>query len=382
MELRQWLNANLRITEQMVLGYTQHPKSSIITLYMVPSTDFASALRDLQDYDLQYEIPAKWQKAPPIDLCKVHDLSQIKLPPAYKDIAAFQKQLVYFAPILHSKIAVFLVDLVGFSIESSEDQLQLLQQLDYALDHALELSHLRSEMHVGKASTGDGYYVFPVVPTPESNVRLFRAMLMLALTCRVEKLDIRLSGTVGTSFTFYRYDSYEAEQYDASKPSITALNIIGDASNELVRIISVVQPNQLVIAEPMIRYIARQGLDGLRHFIFPSEWEKVNEDHRINIEYRQKGGGISKAEDADVHWIAYISELLYSLIGTGKSMDKGTRIWFHPQQPLRIVGKHDVEYDVYNFVGTVNLCGTVLSLGLREDMTRMFSEARFKPLVL
>lgn len=385
MELKQWLSTNTRDLSKTVLGYSHDEQLNAVRLYFVPISGYEAAYDKLVALGLEYNIEKPWttdegarvEGELRIANFHEHDLGATS-------VEKFGKQLIYYAPQWFDSIGVILVDLVGFTTESSSSQLQLLRQLDFALDTALEESRDQLDgsnveiLEWARASTGDGYFVFPVEPSPVANVRLLRALLVFATTMRRLGIEIRAAYTVGKCFTFYRYDSAEVEKAGEEKLSKAPLNLIGPASNELARVLIRGHPNQFLITEPGVEYLAAQGEVVLQRLLLGSELALIPPPYREHLFQYMQGMGNAYGEALAPRWITRLITLFLSLWGSGVPSDGVATAAFSPPDVMRLHGKHEnEEFLVYNLTGTTMDGHTKVNLGLHEDKTTLFEQVYF-----
>lgn len=273
------------------------------------------------------------------------------------------REAQFEGPALYQSKGFALVDITGFSILQSSDQLAYLISLENALESSIRrcrplFNSLNVEPTFRRASTGDGYYFWHSDIGGNADVATF-----LVLVCTMGFVEsrrllggfgMRLKGafTVGSAFTF----SFRTEEASVQQ------NAIGPATNELARLISAAKPSQVLI----------------------KDFKKADESGNVTLT-----PSVLAAETVS----------LLHQEGLGSSA-----LTFDPPSvnnlpPLRIIDKHGMIHHCWNLVGEIqktlatdeerNLSdqqraqyqqsgGWPQRIGLRTDPAQEIADVRFK----
>lgn len=175
---------------------------------------------------------------------------------------------------------LFLIDVVGFSKASPEEQASHLSTLKFAL--SLAEATVRQQglpMEMARSTTGDGYYVWNLKRGIEADVSLFVLMVLFALyykslqremEARLPLPELRLSVSGGSHYVFYEPSpSYVARhEYIVGAATINAARLIGKARADQILVgecLNDLDPTDVWTAQ---RYVmaADRLLDGLKDF--------------------------------------------------------------------------------------------------------------------
>lgn len=150
-----------------------------------------------------------------------------------------------------------LVDICGFSLCSTEQQLAHRTSLALAMSQAAARVHKLYEAHYlpgyasfSSTSTGDGFYFWHRAPGGAGDVAVF--MLLVYVMTQAEAMratrrtGMRLRGgfAIGDAYTF---PSRELETFGMSGPAMQ--DAIGPVLNSLARMLSAAHPGQLLVGE-------------------------------------------------------------------------------------------------------------------------------------
>lgn len=237
---------------------------------------------------------------------------------------------------------VFLVDIVGFSLFSPEDQASQLAALEFALNIAEETARRRgAAVDLARSTTGDGFYVWNREKGLDADRRLFcvfvLALVYLAALRRAMGEvsfipEIRCCFGVGSHYSYHDSSHHRDSEY-----------IVGDITISLARLIDKARPGQIMIAR-----FARQVEDsdetmGTRDFIASAV--SLLDDFR----------DIQVAE-------ALVEKVSVSL--TGPQQDDST----YRIQRLRVTDKHGLPHLCYNAkVNIVTAGGPPFQCGLQHE---------------
>ncbi|MEO9904291.1 hypothetical protein [Nisaea sp.] len=173
---------------------------------------------------------------------------------------------------------VFLIDMVGFSKHTPEEQASHLSTLKFSLSLAEATLHRAGlPMEMGRSTTGDGYYVWNLEMGLNQDVSLFVLMTLFSLYYKSlqremsEKMplpELRMALSGGSHYVFYEPSPKYVARHEY---------IVGDATINAARLIGKARTNQILVGdclnmseglEPWTpqRYVlaANKVLDGFR----------------------------------------------------------------------------------------------------------------------
>ncbi|NQX89023.1 MAG: hypothetical protein HRT77_10195 [Halioglobus sp.] len=145
--------------------------------------------------------------------------------------------------------AVFLIDIVDFSLHTPFEQASQLNSLSYSLNSAYnKLLAQHIEINFARTSTGDGYYVWNRDLGSAANQDLFLFMCLVVADNATAQAASR-GKTVPVIRTGYHIGGhYELYLAEGVNPSVFSY-IVGDVTIELARMLDLAQPNQLLVGE-------------------------------------------------------------------------------------------------------------------------------------
>jgi hypothetical protein len=276
-QLRAWCLTETQDASQPVIGWTENGEAQV-SLVKTSLADYDRAFTVLDPEGDSYEIS---KPIPFTQLTQLQEsgiaITESAYPPVLPRAGHIGKALEECIPRHWSLISVGLVDLTGFSALRDPGQLKALRTLDAAIDYCNQqcMTLDRTSSHQmsawARASTGDGYYLFPAKPSRVQNLRLLRGMLLLAaLSSYYErftnhKIPLKIAFTIDSCYTYYRsireplLPTEEVAEPDIATASVrqgkVALNAIGRATNQLARAMQESRPSQFLITAKAMRYL-------------------------------------------------------------------------------------------------------------------------------
>ncbi len=164
------------------------------------------------------------------------------------DIAVVGRLFSRFAVTKTGQRGVFLIDIVGFSLYSPEEQASQLAALEFALNIADETARRRGMVvELARSTTGDGFYVWNREKGLDADQRLFCVFVLAlvylaALTQAMGPVsyvpEIRCCFGVGSHYSYHDSDHRRDADY-----------IVGDVTISLARLIGKALPRQILIAQ-------------------------------------------------------------------------------------------------------------------------------------
>jgi hypothetical protein len=149
--------------------------------------------------------------------------------------------------------AFMLVDIVGFSLLPTPEQLALRMSLGQSINQCRRRMQYLFERELilipqfDRISTGDGCYVWNWSPYPESAVSTFVLLILLMTQCEAlrhrSNLRLRAAFGIGEAYTF----PYEGPGISPNVVEAFMPDAIGPVLNNLQRLISVAAPGQILV---------------------------------------------------------------------------------------------------------------------------------------
>lgn len=249
---------------------------------------------------------------------------------------------IFGAPFFRQK-AFGLVDICGFSLLSHPEQLSQLYSLTNVLGSAIRRSRafcdrLGVRPDFGRASTGDGFYVWHNGIGGNSDVAAFMVFLCImtqAKAMRQGGFPMRLKGSFVINSAFMLYDSDSTVS-----PSTPPSNAVGPATNGAARLIAAARPSQILVED-----------------------------------FRRPGQG---GEIMDTHSLIAQANELFRVEGAGAAA-----LAFQPDHVVRVVDKHLQPLYCWNLTGEVPNAfeGEAIRrvrIGLPTDEAPSISDIRFR----
>lgn len=174
---------------------------------------------------------------------------------------AFSRLLAYCTASRWHARAFLLIDMVGFSLMSTPEQLSLRMSLGQFVTQSIKRMHKfgargvlspRSVSKFNRTSTGDGFYIWNADGSTEGHVGTFLLMTLLmgqtnALRIDGESpLELRAGFTIGEAYTFPYHGPSVPPPEDLDEGFMP--DAIGPALNGLSRLLSAAAPGQILVA--------------------------------------------------------------------------------------------------------------------------------------
>jgi hypothetical protein len=145
--------------------------------------------------------------------------------------------------------AVVLMDAVKFSLYTPLEQVAMLNSLAYSVNSAYrQLLSKDIQVNFARTTTGDGFYIWNRSRTPESNIALYKLMMMILADNAVAQSKARGSWVPKLRAAFHVGEHYEFYQVEALNPT-TFSYIVGHVTIELSRIIEKALPGQVLLGD-------------------------------------------------------------------------------------------------------------------------------------
>lgn len=257
---------------------------------------------------------------------------------------AVERIFAQFAVTQTRQRGVFLVDAVGFSLFSPEEQASQLAALEFALNIADETAQRHGiPTTLARSTTGDGFYVWNEDKGPEADMCLlcvfvltltYLSALRRAMGDASYVPQIRSCYGVGSHYSYHHSDNSQRGGMDY---------IVGDVTISLARLIDKAKPGQILVSE-----FARE-IDGTDTTMRTPEFLAAANEML---------GGLGGAESMGLR----LKEVSIALTGA-RQTDAGPRI-----QRLRVSDKHGLAHYCYNArITVVPESGEGLECGLRHE---------------
>lgn len=165
-------------------------------------------------------------------------------------IAAIEPVFERFAVTKADHHAVILLDIVGFSRFSPEEQACQLATLEFALNISTEAAREKGiELDIGRSTTGDGFYVWNRNKGFAADVSLFAALVLFQTYHSLLRRRVRIASAVPTIRTAISVGShYSYRQPDQGGMRDTEY-IVGDVTISLARLMAQTAAEQIVIGD-------------------------------------------------------------------------------------------------------------------------------------
>lgn len=245
--------------------------------------------------------------------------------------------------------AVFLIDIVDFSLHTPFEQASQLNSLSYSLNSAYnKLLAQGIKINFARTSTGDGYYVWNRDLGSSANQNLFLFMCLVLADNATAQAASR-GKTVPVIRTGYHIGGhYELYLAEGVNPSVFSY-IVGDVTIELARMLDMAQPNQLLVGEFHCEQVVA-GEDSVKSITAVSATSFVSAcDRKLHTLH----GIPLSGKEIDV---------MACVLTEGVEKDGQSR----PRR-FRIVDKHGLSHFVYNLQIEIDQEDKRLSLGLPAD---------------
>jgi hypothetical protein len=146
--------------------------------------------------------------------------------------------------------AVILLDIVGFSKYSPEEQASQLATLEFALNVAAEVAQEKGfPIETARSTTGDGFYVWGLDKGIEADINLFVMLAMFLTYLSTLRQRATVAAAVPTIRTAIGIGSHYSYHQPGREPGSTAEYIVGDVTISVARLIGKCRANQIVIGD-------------------------------------------------------------------------------------------------------------------------------------
>lgn len=167
------------------------------------------------------------------------------LPPA-----AVEAIFAQFAVTKTDHHAVILIDIVGFSRFSPEEQACQLATLEFALNIAAEAAREQGlELDLGKSTTGDGFYVWNRYKGFAADVNLLAALVLFLTYLSLLRRRVKIAAAVPTIRAAVSIGSHYSYRQPDREGRRDAEYIVGDVTISLARLMVQAAAEQIVIGE-------------------------------------------------------------------------------------------------------------------------------------
>lgn len=145
--------------------------------------------------------------------------------------------------------AVMLLDAVGFSLRSPLEQVAMLNSLSYSVNSAYrQLLSKDIEINFARTTTGDGFYIWNRARTLDSNIALYKLMMLVLSDNAVARRKAKRFPVPQLRAAFHVGEHYEFYQVEALNPTTFAY-IVGQVTIELSRMIEQALPGQILLGD-------------------------------------------------------------------------------------------------------------------------------------
>lgn len=244
-------------------------------------------------------------------------------------IAAIEPVFTRFAVTKAAHHAVILIDIVGFSRFSPEEQACQLATLEFALNIATEAAREQGvDLDAGRSTTGDGFYVWNRNKGFAADVDLFAALVLFHTYHSLLRRRVKVASAVPTIRTAISIGSHYSYRQPDREGTRDAEYIVGDVTISLARLMAQTAAEQIVIGD-----FQRPNDDS---------GEVLPADRFIQV----VADRLARMKDLSI--LGHLLQRLSFYLTGPKLADGGFGI-----QKLRIVDKHGFEHVGYN--GKINV---------------------------
>ena len=167
------------------------------------------------------------------------------LPPA-----AVETVFAQFAVTKADHHAVILIDIVGFSRFSPEEQACQLATLEFALNIAAQAAREQGlELDLSRSTTGDGFYVWNRYKGFDADVNLLAALVLFLTYLSLLRRRVRIASAVPTIRAAVSIGSHYSYRQPDREGRRDAEYIVGDVTISLARLMAQAAAEQIVIGD-------------------------------------------------------------------------------------------------------------------------------------
>jgi class 3 adenylate cyclase len=244
-------------------------------------------------------------------------------------VSAIEPVFARFAVTKAAYRAVILIDIVGFSRFSPEEQACQLATLEFALNIAAEAAREQGlNLDIGRSTTGDGFYVWNRDKGFAADVNLFAALVLFQTYHSLLQRRVKIAAAVPkirTAISIGSHYSYRQPDQDGTRDTEY---IVGDVTISLARLMANAAADQIVVGD----------------FQRPDDatGEMLSADRFVQVVANRL---------AEIKGLSILGNPLQRLAFymTGPKLEDGS----FGTQKLRIVDKHGFEHFGYN--GKINI---------------------------
>lgn len=181
---------------------------------------------------------------------------ELRLPQAVGDgpdavpVSEIEPVFERFAVTKAAHHAVILIDIVGFSRFSPEEQACQLATLEFALNIASEAARERGiELDIARSTTGDGFYVWNRHKGFAADVNLFAALVLFHTYHQLLRRRVRIASavpTIRTAISIGSHYSYRQPDPDGARDNEY---IVGDVTISVARLMAQTAAEQIVVGD-------------------------------------------------------------------------------------------------------------------------------------
>jgi hypothetical protein len=145
--------------------------------------------------------------------------------------------------------AVLLLDIVGFSLRSPLEQVAMLNSLSYSVNSAY-CQLLARDIHINfaRTSTGDGYYIWNRNANAESNIAIYKLLMLTLADNAVAHSKAKSFPVPELRAAFHIGEYYEFCHVEALNPTSYGY-IVGQVTIDLSRMLDRALPGQILLGE-------------------------------------------------------------------------------------------------------------------------------------
>lgn len=153
--------------------------------------------------------------------------------------------------------AVFLFDIVDFSLFCPLEQVTQLNSLSHSLNSAhSKLMDQNLDINFARTTTGDGFYIWNRDPSIQANVHLYHFMHLVMADNAIARRKSKSNAAPELRTCFHMGGHYEFYQSEALRPTDYSY-IVGDVTIELARMIEKAMPGQVVVGNFQVPMLDR-----------------------------------------------------------------------------------------------------------------------------
>jgi hypothetical protein len=165
------------------------------------------------------------------------------------DAALISSLVARYGVTLVREGAVLLLDIVGFSLRSPLEQVAMLNSLSYSVNSAYcQLLAKDIRVEFARTTTGDGYYMWNRNAGVESNIALYKLLILTLADNAVAHTKARSFPVPTLRAAFHIGEYYEFCHVEALNPTSYGY-IVGQVTIDLARMLERALPGQILLGE-------------------------------------------------------------------------------------------------------------------------------------